>query len=898
MRLRVGFWLGLFWCASVANAQTILDARLDSVTKSKPLAILLDEISQKSNARFFFRAEWIQELTFEPNQGGKTLGEALSNLFRGSDLRYFTMDPLAVVIVKDPTGEILHEKAIEQAVRQQKKIVSYQIGQPSDVKRGSRVKVTGHVTDLKTKGPMINASITVSNDQFATTDNEGRFTLTLTPGVYALSLSYVNYEDKVIDLSIYADGEIKLEMEEVPILLDEVIVRDRAELTTQGIGFTQLAMQDVKHAPATFGQPDIVKRVQMLPGVTTVGEAALGFNVRGGSVDQNLILHDGLPIFNSSHVFGFLSSFNPESIRDVSFYRGGIPAMYGGRVSSVLDLRAKDGNYEKWNGNAGIGMITSNLMLDGPIKKDKTSMMVSLRSTYSNWLIHSVKTDYADLSKSNVFFYDATMKLTHRFSDRTKVSFTGYSSRDSFRLTGDTTYQWNNFLGSINVDHQINSSLAADFVAGVSSYGYQITDSDPLTASQLSYRITSSVLKAGFHYLKDRHKINFGWQLMHYQFEPGTFKPTSSISNAKYVSLDKQYSIENAFYISDSYSLNEKLLVEGGLRLPTFMSFGPASVYKYKPGLPLDVLNIQDTLHFRTAQPIKTFFGLEPRLSFRWMIDPNSSIKIGYNRIYQFLHLVSNTTAVTPTDIWQPSGYYFKPQHADQISIGYYRDLNEKKYGISVEPFYKSVKNILDFKDAAQLILNRHLETDLLQGKGWSYGVETSISKNAGRITGSLNYTFSRSFRQIAGSIASESINNGKAYPASFDQPHIVNLTWKYKITRRYYFTGNFTYHTGRPVTIPVTAFAFENSTVAYFSGRNQYRIPDYHRLDIAVVFEGNHRRKKRGEGVWVLSIYNVYGRKNPYSIFFKGTGSGVPQAYQLSILGSALPSISYNFRF
>jgi hypothetical protein len=897
MLLRKIFWLVLLCFASIARAQTILDAPLDSITESKPFTTLLDEIALKSGARFFFRKEWIQDLNYEPGQV-KTLGEALNLFFRGTDLRHFMMDPFAVVIVKDPTGEILHEKAIQEAVRQQKKIVSYQIGQPRDFKRGQQVKVNGRVTDVKTKSPMVGTYISVSNDQFTTTNNDGRFSLTLTPGVYALSFSFINYEDKIIDLSVYANGDINLEMEEVPILLDELVVRDRAELTTQGIGFTQLTMQDVKHAPATFGQPDIIKRVQMLPGVTTVGEAALGFNVRGGSVDQNLILHDGMPIFNSAHAFGFLSSFNPESVRDVSFYRGGIPAMYGGRASSVLDISTKDGSYEKWSGNAGIGMITSNLLLDGPIQKDKTSMMVSVRSTYSNWLVHSVKTDYADLSKSNVSFYDATLKLTHKFSDRTKVAFTGYSSQDSFRLTGDTTYQWSNAQASVTVDHQFNSSLAGQFVGGVSSYGYQIKDSDSLTQSQLSYRITSSVLKAGFHYLKDRHKINFGWQLMHYQFDPGTFKPTSPISNAKYVSMDKQYSIENAFYVSDAYSFNEKFLIEGGLRIPTFISFGPASVYKYKAGLPLDVLNIQDTVRYKTGQPIKTYFGIEPRLSFRWMIDPNSSIKIGYNRIYQFLHLISNTTAVTPTDIWQPSGYYFKPQHADQISIGYFRDFREKKYGISAEPFYKSIKNILDFKDAAQLILNRHLETDLLQGKGWSYGIETSISKNTGRITGSLNYTFSRSFRQVAGPTASESINNGNPYPASFDQPHIMNLTWRYKITRRYYFTGNFTYHTGRPVTIPVSAFAFENTTIAYFSGRNQYRIPDYHRLDIAVVFEGNHRRKKRGEGIWILSIYNVYGRKNPYSIFFKGTGSGVPQAYQLSILGSALPSISYNFRF
>jgi len=280
------------------------------------------------------------------------------------------------------------------------------------------------------------------------------------------------------------------------------------------------------------------------------------------------------------------------------------------------------------------------------------------------------------------------------------------------------------------------------------------------------------------------------------------------------------------------------------------------------------------------------------------LASPTASFKLGYNRVYQFLHLITNTTAVTPVDIWQPSSYYFKPQLADQISLGYFKDFREKKYGFSSEVFYKTIQHILDFKDGAQLILNKHLETDLLQGKGWSYGIETSFYKNSGRLTGAVNYTYSRSFRQIAGPTPSESVNGGNPYPSSFDQPHVVNVSWRYNLTRRYFFTGNWTYHTGRPVTIPIAAFPIENITVAYFSGRNQYRIPDYHRLDIALVFEGNHKRKKRTEGTFVLSIYNVYGRKNPYSIFFKSSGSGIPEPYQLSILGSALPSISYNVKF
>jgi hypothetical protein len=350
--------------------------------------------------------------------------------------------------------------------------------------------------------------------------------------------------------------------------------------------------------------------------------------------------------------------------------------------------------------------------------------------------------------------------------------------------------------------------------------------------------------------------------------------------------------MENAFYGSDSWKLKENLFAEAGLRLPIFTAFGPADINTYKANEERSVDNIADTLHFKSMQPIKTYVGVEPRLSLRWMTGPVSSFKFGYNRIYQFLHLITNTAAVTPIDIWQPSGYYFKPQHADQVSAGYFLDFSEKKYSFSVESFYKALTNAIDFKDGARLTLNNHLETDLLQGRGWSYGIETSLSKNMGRLTGSVNYTFSRSFRKIPG------INTGNSYPSNFDQPHIANLSWKYQLARRYYFTGNFTYHTGRPVTIPASAFPVEHSTVALFSARNQYRIPDYHRLDIAIVLEGNHKKNKWASGTWVFSIYNVYGRRNPYTIFFKSSGNGLPQPYELSIVGTILPAISYNIKF
>jgi hypothetical protein len=564
----------------------------------------------------------------------------------------------------------------------------------------------------------------------------------------------------------------------------------------------------------------------------------------------------------------------------------------------VLDIRSRDGDFQKWGGSAGIGLVTSHLMLNGPLKKDKTSLAASFRTTYSNWLVNSIRTDYADLRNSSITFYDGTAKLTHIYNKNTRLSVSSYISKDGFRLMGDTTYQWHSLQFSARLDHQFNARLSGEFMAGSSTYGYNLLNDNPRTASDLSYKITTTVLKAGFNYQQGNHALNYGWQLTHYRFSPGTLKPTSPESNAKDFSLDKQSSVENAFFINDEWTVKDNLFIEAGLRMPWFMSFGPAAINVYEEGLPREVNTVTDTLHFSGGEITKSYLGFEPRISLRWNVGPTSSIKIGYNHLYQFLHLVTNSTAVTPVDIWQPSGYYFKPQQGDQVSIGYFKDFRQKKYGASIETFYKRVNNVLDFKDGAQLILNEHLETDLLQGKAYSYGVETYLSKNTGRLTGSVNYTYARAFRVIAGPTDSESINQGNVYPANYDQPHVLNVAWKYNLSRRYFFTGNFTYHTGRPVTIPLSIFSYENNAIAYFSSRNQYRIPDYHRLDVALVIEGNHKRAQRVKGTWVFSVYNVYARKNPYSVFFKSTGNGVPKAYQLSIIGTVFPSISYNMRF
>jgi CarboxypepD_reg-like domain/TonB-dependent Receptor Plug Domain len=895
------FLLAFLVFASLSSyAQSVLDSKLDGSEKGKTLAAVFEDIEKKQPVRFYYLTEWVEGISLDDTFAGKTLRETLDELFLGSDLNFVEINPHAIVLVKDPTQALQRNTMINTAVRERKKIEKVLIGDPKKAKSKQRVSLTGVVTDAKSKDPLVGVNVLVSDIQIGTVTNaEGRFELKMPSGTHILNFSYVNFEEKVIDLSIFTDGDASLELEEMPTLLDEVVVQDMAarEITTSRIGQTQISIKEIKRAPALLGEVDLIKQIQVLPGVTTAGEAASGFNVRGGGVDQNLILYDGLPVFNSSHVFGFFSSFNAEAIRDVSFYRGGIPAEYGGRVSSVLDIRSKEGDYEKWRAGGGIGMISSNLFVSGPIKKEKTSVAASLRSTYSDWLINTVKTNYVDLQNSSVAFYDGALKLTHNFSDNTKLTFSGYTSKDQFRLQGDTTYSWNNMLGSVRLDHQISQRMGSNLILGWGSYGYKVNDRDPRSGFDLAYKITYPTLKMDFHYQGGAHRLSFGLHSNYYKFYPGKLTPSSQESAIRSIEMAQQRSLESALYFGDGYTINEKMFVEAGLRLSVFNSLGPATISLYDPNLPRETYNQIGSEEHAKGDIYKTYVGPEPRASFRYTLNSSSSIKAGYNRIYQYLHLVTNTTAVTPVDIWQPSNPYFKPQLADQYSLGYFKNFKDKTFEAFVEVYYKTIDNILDFKDGAQLILNPNLETDLLQGKGTAYGFETSVGKSVGRLSGSVNYTYSRSLRQIAGRSSEESVNEGKEYASNFDQPHIVNLTWKYNLSRRYFFTGNFTYHTGRPVTLPLSGYLVDNMPVSNFSDRNQYRVPDYHRLDFALVIEGNHKRKKFWDGTWAISVYNVYARKNAYSVFFKDDGNGVLRPYKLAIIGTVLPSISYNFK-
>jgi hypothetical protein len=884
-----------------ANAQSILDRPVVGLKENQKLTDYLEELEQQQSIRIYYLEEWLTGYEIRKEDEGKKLSEVLYNMFLGSKLNYIELNAFTLVIVMDPEQELLRNSLLNQAIREQKKVDKVIVGNKTVSSSNRKVLLTGTVIDSKTKQPLPGVSVQSSDASVQSVTNEqGQFQLRITAGALAIQMNYVNYEEKVVDLEIYEDGSHTFQLEETPMLLEEVVIRDylTRELVTSEIGLTQLNMQELKRAPALLGEVDIIKQIQLLPGVTSVGEAASGFNVRGGGVDQNLILYDGLPVFNSAHVFGFFSAFNAEAVRDANFYKGGIPAEYGGRVSSVLDIRAKEGSMENWDFQFGIGTVSSNISASGPIVKNKNSIAFSLRTTYSDWLLRAIPTDYVDFRNSSVSFYDGTFKFTHQFSPKTKVMASLYKSHDQFNIQGDSTFRWDTMLGSIRLDHDFGKNLSGALTMGYGTYSYKLSEPDPETGFELDYSVRYPTLKLDFLLEKSRHKISFGAQSMWYGFNPGTLKPISPTSVRPNIDMEDQQSIESGVYISDQFRLSSKITLDAGLRVSHFQAIGPSTVYQYKSGETKDVANITDTLYFESGDKIKSFSNFEPRAGLRFEISPNASVKASYHRMVQYLHLVTNATAITPVDIWQPSGYYFKPQLADQFSLGYFFNFKEKAYEAFVEVYYKTINNVLDFKDGAQLILNEQIETDLIQGTTEAYGVETQLVKKSGRLNGSISYTYSRSFQTLNGPYPEETINNGEPFPSNFDQPHVVNLNWKYTLSKRIFFTGGFTYHTGRPISLPLSAFYVGNITISSFSERNQYRIPDYHRLDLGLVVEGSHKRKRLFDGTWTFSIYNVYARKNPYTIFFQEDRPGILRPYKLSIIGTALPSITYSLKF
>ncbi|MGA0555055.1 TonB-dependent receptor [Larkinella sp. VNQ87] len=787
-------------------------------------------------------------------------------------------------------------------------IIAHALAQPKPAP--NTVSLTGYVRDAKSKQPISGVTVFITeNRRGVNTSRDGFFVIALPAGTYNVKFSHLGFRpqthlitlDKTILREILLEDDSK-DLEEVTVTTE---APDRNVRKVE-LGVTQLPIKTIKRVPALMGEVDVVRSLLLLPGVTTVGEGSPGINVRGGSTDQNLVLMDDAPIFNSSHLMGFFSVFNPDVVRDVTLNRGGIAPSMGGRAASVLDIRVKEPEIERFTVNGGIGLVASRLGIEGPLGSKKLSFLLAGRASFNDFLFKLMPPRIRD-TKAN--FFDLTTKVKFQPNEQHTVTFTGYTSYDNFKLASDslsslevnassTLFEYHTTNGTLKWNYFINNRFNLTTSAIFSQYRPETSTPDSANAFRLTSEILHRQLKVDLSIAAtDQHQLQVGGTLIDYYLQPNRIVPGSG-SNVLPQSLPVERAYELAFYAQDEWKVNEAIAIVGGLRYSAFLNRGPATVPTYQEGVPREPETNTSSTTYGKGRIFHQTGGLEPRLALRWTLAEGQSVKFGYNRLRQYIQQITNTTAALPVSRWKLSDSFIKPQIADQWSLGYFRNTAGNAFEASAEIYYKTIQNAIDYKDGAELVLNALPETELLQGTGRSYGLETMVRKNKGHLIGWLSYTYSRALYTIDGSFPSERVNNGREYPANFDKPHILNAMATLRPNNRVNLSFNFTYSTGRPVTQPYARARVNGILVPIYINRNQERIPDYHRLDFAVEFNQDPAKKRRYERSWVFSIYNVYARKNAYSVFFKLNSAALNDAYKLSVFGTAFPSLTYNFKF
>jgi hypothetical protein len=789
------------------------------------------------------------------------------------------------------------------------------VGNLADVGKHKTASVTGLVTDGKTGEPVIGATIQIQNLQQGVVSNtEGTYKLLLTPGLYTLQVSSVGYETAEFNIKVISSGEFKMELFDKSVRFDDIVIygqRLDKNVSSHQMSLVEMDIHEIGQLPSVSGGKDVLKGLTIMPGVKSIGEFSSGINVRGGGEDQNLYLINSAPLFYTAHVFGLVSVINPDAVDKLSLYKGHIPASFGERVSSVIDIRTRDAAPKKLGIRGGIGLYDSRLMFEVPLIKDKVFFDVGGRMSYSGWLLKKMK-DY-DLRNSKAGFYDINGTL-HINTGKNHISLSGYSSYDDFRFSSSVKYQYQSQTASLNWNYLINSGLGSYLSLAYSDYN---VDKDvignPFKASRTNSGIRYSALKYRLQYGGIRkHNMEAGISVIRYDVRPGRRIPLNGNSVIQGSSVQNSLGYEAAAFLNDEYSINSFLLLNIGLRYSVFANMGPGSVAQYEPGLPRDTVNITGYKNYGKNEIIRLYQGLEPRLSARVKLSDVSSVKMSYNRNLQYISMINYTSVSTPADIWKLSDSFLKPIMANQFALGYYRNFFNNTIEASVELYYKSLKNVIDFTDASSLVSNsksslemsHNMETELFNADGKNYGVELMVKKNTGVLDGWISYTYSRSLRKTNGWYPDEIINNNRYYPSSYDRPHDFSVIANFHLNKRIIFTGNFSYSTGRPITLPEMFFDQGSDQVAWFSDRNKYRIPDYHRLDLTMTMNESLKLRKKWKGYWSVSILNVYGRKNPYTIYYKKEDPNPINNYErfnlykLYLIGKPLPTLTYTFVF
>ncbi len=867
---------------------------------------------------FYYNPAQTDSICIHLTAQNQTLEQILNRIFQGTSYHYSIDAEGQVFVTKGlqirmdlPEGFFANKAAAPRetttyydiANAPVKQVTSenklYEIGRKTNAIQQGVAVISGYIRNARTGEPIGGAAIYSVNPSISTTtDQYGYYSINLPKGHHILNVQGLGMRDSRYQLVLYSDGKLDIDMREQVTTLRAVVVSAEKTVNIRRVqlGVEHLDIQTIKQVPTVMGEADVLRVVLTLPGVKTVGEASTGLNVRGGAADANLILFNDATIYNPSHFFGMFSAFNPDVVKDIELYKSSIPAKFGGRSSSVLDITSREGNKKNFAGTAGIGLLTSRVMLEGPIVKDKTSFILGGRTTYANWLLGALPEQY---SHSRGSFNDLDLTISHQVNTKNSLYFTGYTSNDKFNLNNDTTYGYGNRNLSVKWKHTFSNKFGGVFTAGYDRYKYAVSGTDnPVNAFKLGFDINQFNLKSDFTwYLNSKHTLEFGTSNIRYTLHPGSYTPVGNKSAVTPDILSTEQALESAIYLGDRFSISPRLSLNAGIRYSLYDYLGPQTVNLYAPGLPVLTINQTGTKNYGSGAVVNSYQGPEYRLSVRYAVTNSFSVKAGYNSLRQYIHMLSNTTSMAPTDIWKLSDPHIRPELGDQYSLGLYKNLKANTIETSVEVYYKGLKDYLDYRSGATLIMNHHIETDVLNSKGKAYGVEVMIKKLTGKLNGWVSYTWSRTLLKTDDPTAGEQVNNGNYYPADFDIPHDVNLVGNFRVNHRFSISLNGVYATGRPITLPIGVYNYAGSQRVLYSDRNTYRVPYYFRSDFSMNIDGNHKVHQLTHNSWTIGVFNLTGRHNPYSVYFISE-NGAVNGYKLSIFGSAIPFVNYNIRF
>ncbi|WP_373495457.1 carboxypeptidase-like regulatory domain-containing protein [Aquiflexum sp.] len=783
-----------------------------------------------------------------------------------------------------------------QTVKGQTELIEVSFHQEISKKR-AQYYLTGKVSHVKTKEPISGVSIHIDGYfKGNNTDNNGQFFISLDSGIHRIVFRQFGKSPAHYQVELFGDGQLDLALDNLDFELETFVLeaeeRDR-NIRSPITGVTKMNIENIKLVPAFLGEPDVFNVLQSMPGVTSVGEGSAGMNIRGGQADQNLIMMNETIVLSNSHALGFLSPFNGDAVQNFTLYKGSVPSYFGGRSSSALNIEMRKGNKEKWIGSGSLGTAVSKLIVEGPIVPEKTSMILVSRLSNANWLLD--KANDLDVQNSNIRFHDIYLGINHQFSENSSLDFNLLNTGDYFSFSDQFGFEWDNIVGSLTSRNLLTGNFS---LVGMIAYGsfnngfFEPTQLDP------------SKIENGLHYFQgkvsglltlEKMDISFGGEAIQYQMRPEGLSPLTSESGIAPKTVQKENGIEYAPFISVNWNPNENIAISGGLRYSNYVQQGPDSIYRYEEGIPISRINITRVDFIESGKIVK-YNGFEPRFSFRWTFDEVSSIKAGYSVMNQYLQTISNATGPTPIDLWQLSTTYILPQRSHNASLGYFRNFKDDEWSTSLEGFYRTTGNQLEYRDFAEFFVNPHIETELIQGEGLAYGTELLIQRNKGGITGWLAYTYSRSLIRTTSEFSEIQVNRGNWYATNFDKPHNISLVTNFHLGKGRTFNTNVNYSTGRPVTGLLSNYTIGGVFIPNFGNRNEFRIPNYFRIDISYLTNGFVRK---WEDKINFSVYNLTGRRNAYSVFFQREGTNqrlVP--FQISILGSAFPSITYTVSF